>query len=521
MRKRREGSQQDLAGSLSSSLGKLGATDTIQKGIDEIKDYLHMHKLSEEKMNHFLSSLTPNNEHMLSINHKREFIKLYGVFAEILEGEAIQYLGKIFAALSKKLKECNTALNESISLAYGQVIHNTLHTLPDLESSCSQMLAILKVLFENMNSTNKIIQVGSGLCITKIIQHSPLECLTFLLDRLSGKLVQVLGTCKAHCQIVEAIISLVLSVEQKYELYAARTVPELMNHAFEEDYLCRKQVAEALYTLAAVVPAAVQPLADEVLNVLNKLRTDKARPVRESAVEAMNLYKRMASEPSPFKVNAKSPTELAKPKSIFRGPVNSNFFKAANNDLVFEAPEKNQNLASRDFDDDREEVAAGSPGSISPAFGEDQIFDKFEFELMPEETVERTEVRLERNVKGEKKETEVKVEMKMKEKEKNKEMEMRVTKDVKDINDFKGLGGNKDNKGVKELKINKIEGARDSCYELKCEFGVFKEHVRGELGQINQRLTALEELISTVSQLFDAKLKQITCNPNIASLLRK
>src|SRR5574343_496518 len=105
MRNRREGSQHDASGSLSSALSKLGATDTIQKGLDEIKDYLRMHKLSEEKMNHFLSSLTPNNEHMLSINHKREFIKVYGIFAEILEGEAIQYLGKIFSALSKKLKE--------------------------------------------------------------------------------------------------------------------------------------------------------------------------------------------------------------------------------------------------------------------------------------------------------------------------------------------------------------------------------------------------------------------------------
>ena len=481
-------------------------------------------------MNHFLSSLSPNNEHMLSINHKREFIKLYGLFAEILEGEAIQYLGKVFAALSKKLKECNTALNESISLAYGQVVHNTLHTLPDLESSCSQMLAILKVLFENMNSTNKIIQVGSGLCITKIIQHSPLECLTFLLDRLSSKLVQVLSSCKAHCQIVEAIISLILSVEQKYEQYAVRTVPELMNHAFEEDYLCRKQVAEALYTLAAVVPAAVQPFADEVLNVLNKLRTDKARPVRESAVEAMNLYKRMASEPSVSKVNVKSPKELVKPKSIFRGPVNANFFKAANNDLVVEAPEKNQNVLSRDFDEYREEVgvdadpevdvdAYESPGSISPGFGPEQIFDKFEFELGPEEPVGRREVGIERNekvvknVKNEKNEKNEKV--------REKEMAMKGQRDPRDINDFREIRENKDNKTGKEIKIKKVEDVRDSCYELINEFGIFREHVKGELGQINQRLGALEELISTVSQLFDAKLKQITCNPNIASLLRK
>ena len=519
MRNRREGSQHDLAGSLSSALGKLGATDTLQKGTDEIKDYLRMHKSSEEKMNHFLSSLTPNNEHMLSVNHKREFIKLYGLFAEILEGEAIQYLGKIFAALSKKLKECNTALNENISLAYALIVHNTLHTLPDLESSCSQMLGILRVLFENMSSTNKVIQVGSGLCITKIIQHSPLECLTFLLDRLSSKLVQVLSSCKAHCQIVEAIISLVLSVEQKYEPYAARTVPELLNHAFEEDYSCRKQVAEALYTLAAVVPAAVAPFAEEVLGVLNKLRTDKARPVRESAVEAMNLYKRMASEPSFSKVNVRSPQDAAKPKSIFRGPVNVNFFKAANNDSVVEAPERSQNLNMRNSAADREELEVESPESLSPGFAEDRIIEKFDFEQVQDERVESRDSRESRDYRQ------------IRQEKGDRGRPAGLDKDLREVREPREVKPLKENKGVKEvelrnvkeakeLRMDRIDDVSDCCQEMKHEFGVLREHVRGELGQINQRLSALEEMISTVSQLFDAKLKQITCNPNISSLLR-
>jgi hypothetical protein len=451
MKNRREGSFQDNSSLLSSALSKLGATDTQQKGIEEVKDYLRNHKLNDEKMNHFLASLTPNNEHMLSIGHKREFIKLYGTFAEILEAEAVPYLSKIFAALSKKLKECNSALNDGISLAYAQVVHNTLHTLPDLESSCSQLLGILRGLFENMNSTNKVIQVGSGLCITKIVQHSPLECLVFLLDRLSLKLVQVLSSCKAHCQVVEAIISLVLSVEQRFEPFTARTVPELINHAFEEDYMCRKQVAEALYTLAAVVPQSVSQFAEEILQVLNKLRTDKAKPVRESAVEAMNLYKRMTPEPQVTKVNVKSPKESSKPKSIFRGPVNVNFFKAANNDSIVEAPERTPPYK----EPVNPEQFIESPRSLSPSFREEENIEKFDFE-----------------------------------------------------------------QSIEESKINRVEEVRDSCKELKSEFKVFKDQVMTEIGQINQRLGALEEMISTVSQLFDAKLKQITCNPKIASLLR-
>ena len=456
MKNRRESSNADMIGNLQASLGKLGALDTIQKGTEEIKTFLSLYKRSEEKISLFLSLLNPTNEHMLSQNHKKEFIKLYGLIAEVLEGECIPYLNKMISSLLKKLKEANSNLNETISHSYGAIAYNTLHTLSDLPSSCSQLTAILKPLFENLSSSNKVLQTGAGLCITKIIQHSPIECLRYLLDKISLKLISLLSTSKAQTQIIESLISLILSVEQDYSPYTEATVPELLNCIGSEDFACRKQVLDALYTIGAVVPASVTPFAREILNIINNARSDKIKPVRDSAIEAINLYKKlMPDSPSRPKIELQSPKEELKPKSIFRGPVNSNFFKAAKNanDSIVEAAEK-QSF----FKEFQAEPVVESPRSISPSFREPETsnIEKFDFE--------------------------------------------------------ESIHIEKDN--------SKLQTVLTQVKEISSEFHQYRDQTKMELYQINQRLGALEEMISTVSQLFDAKIKQITCNPGIANILR-
>ena len=463
MKIRRESGSVDTSNNILSSLSKLGSLDTLQKGIDEIKGYLMQNKKSEERIMFFLNSLNPTNEHMLSQNHKKEFIKIYGIVAEILEGDCIPYLGRLISALLKKLKEANTNLNEAISQSYGIIIHNTLHTLSDLPTSCTQLSAILKPLFEYLTASNRVLQIGAGLCVTKIIQHSPIECLRFMLEKLSLQLIELLSTSKAQTQIIEALISLILSVEQEFANYTPHAVPELINCLSSDDFTCRKQVLDALYTLGAVVPGSIIPYAREILGILGKVRTDKIKPVRDSAVELINLFKKLAPEPVPKaqKHKIESPKEELKPKSIFKGPINANFFKAAkslNDDSIVEIPTE-KSIHQQEYNSP-EVINNESPRSISPSFREPEAsqIEKFEFE----ESVHEDK--------------------------------------------------------TSPLKIQQIA---HTCNELSTEFRHFKEQTKNEFYQINQRLLDLEDMISTVSQLFDAKIKQLTNNPNIAALLRK
>ena len=80
------------------------------------------------------------------------------------------------------------------------IVHNTMHTFPDLPSSCNSLGSILKVFFTNFTTANKVLHIGSALSLTKVIQHSPLECLRYLLDKLTPKILDSLSSpnFKAH-----------------------------------------------------------------------------------------------------------------------------------------------------------------------------------------------------------------------------------------------------------------------------------------------------------------------------------
>jgi len=69
--------------------------------------------------------------------HKKEYIRLYGVLAESLEESIIPFLPKILAHLARKVREGDEKLQEAVSYAYGMIVHNTLHFIPDLPSSCN------------------------------------------------------------------------------------------------------------------------------------------------------------------------------------------------------------------------------------------------------------------------------------------------------------------------------------------------------------------------------------------------
>lgn len=70
----------------------------------------------------------------------------------------------------------------------------------------------------------------------------------------------------------------------------------MLNCLNSEDFNTRKQAVDALYTIGAVVADSTAEFAGLILSELNKARTDRSKPVRDSALEALNLYKELAPD---------------------------------------------------------------------------------------------------------------------------------------------------------------------------------------------------------------------------------
>ena len=93
--------------------------------------------------------------------------------------------------------------------------------------------------------------------------------------------------CKSHTQILEAIITLILAVEQGFSKHCTEFLPHLLDCINLNEWTARKMAIDVIYTMAEILKEPLIPYKQELLDVLNTTRTDKLKPVREATLEAI------------------------------------------------------------------------------------------------------------------------------------------------------------------------------------------------------------------------------------------
>jgi hypothetical protein len=531
----------DYKSTLLQALGKLARSETQRQAYEEIKSLLKDQANTEDRILLFLNHLSENPTHS-NILYKKELIKLHGVFAEVLEDKSLPYLPRLTGNLQKKLKEGDSSMAEVIASSYGMIVHNTLHTIADLPSSCQQLSGIIKPLFQNLGSGNKNLQVGAAQSLNKIVQHSPIECLQYLLDRITNQLMETLTNpaCRTQNYLLETIISLILSVEAHFAPFVNSLMPVLLQCINNEDQIVRKEAVDTLYTLGAVVSQSVGPYVEEIMTILYRCRTDKAKPVRDSAAEALTLYKDIAPTPSEIPERKPAPvtprstasagSKKEKPeKSIFKGPINPNFFKAAKktknptievvdkgsvitipNDSMQDEPDTFQDFAppiqqTSYHADFKQSAPEDSIQPIVPALN--LTFKPIQKEIIEaEDHVEPPKENPENHIESP---WETSINQSLSPEPFRKAAEKPVTSSL-----------SLQIKSSENLLLERVQQLERQNVELTQALSIVQATTSREIGSIHQRLTALEEMINTVAQLFDARMRQLLSNPKISELLK-
>jgi hypothetical protein len=91
-------SMPDFRRKLLAGLSKFSDNHTLKQGIDEIRRVMAVDITDSDRMNCFLQAISEQNEHWKA-QQKKEYIKLFGVSAEIFEESLIPFLPKILATL--------------------------------------------------------------------------------------------------------------------------------------------------------------------------------------------------------------------------------------------------------------------------------------------------------------------------------------------------------------------------------------------------------------------------------------
>jgi len=253
-------------------------TATKKTGLDEIRDLLINHVQDADRINLVLTLLSETGDHQKATG-KRESMKVIGLMAEVFEDRLAVYLPKILNIMSKKLKENDPQIHDTLSASLGNLVNFTLRNL-DMDTAYKNLESIFQMLFQLCSKGNRYTQIGAAMCVTKTIQSCSFEFLYLMVDDISSRIIEVLRqhTCKAHIQLFECLLSLILVFEgnsDKLHQSAKNILPVAIDNLTNGDWNVRKIAVEVIYTLSVIIPEAIIPYKHEILEVLGHCRFDK------------------------------------------------------------------------------------------------------------------------------------------------------------------------------------------------------------------------------------------------------
>eukprot|EP00826_Nyctotherus_ovalis_P009629 TRINITY_DN12547_c0_g1_i2.p1 TRINITY_DN12547_c0_g1~~TRINITY_DN12547_c0_g1_i2.p1 ORF type:complete len:542 (-),score=180.89 TRINITY_DN12547_c0_g1_i2:653-2278(-) len=314
---------------IANSLSKMKDAHTAQIAFEELRELMRIHVNSTERMNALLSIFAEQNEHMGLIQRK-EGMKLFGVMGEVFESSLFPFIPKVINICQKRVED--PQLHTSVSDSLGIMIH---HVFKQAEASekVKQLSSIVGQLLDIMRQGSKNVQIGSGMCLTRVIQNSPIETLTAVLEPLTCSLLELTqnSSLKCNTQVLETLISLVLAVEYEFEPYAHSFVPVLVECMQNlKEWTTRKMAIDVVYTFAAFLPGAIAGDVESIVAVLRERKADKVKHVREAAHEALaKINENRSADSGANAISVEESKQSIEGKSIFQGPANPNFFKAA------------------------------------------------------------------------------------------------------------------------------------------------------------------------------------------------
>lgn len=224
----------------------------------------------------------------MKLSTKREYIRVFSIISEIYKSQIFDYFPKMCYILAKRLKESDGQLNSIISEAMGNMINNIFKNIEPYEA-IKPLMAIIFNFFENFGHDQKFVQIGTAMCISKIIQSSPVECLIAISNRILLKILESLNSpvCKAQSQLLESLLSLILGIEDKFRELLPLCIPTLNECLTKEDYNVRKLANDVIYTLGVLLPNFLKKFKKDLEINLTKCRFDKVKIVREAALLAI------------------------------------------------------------------------------------------------------------------------------------------------------------------------------------------------------------------------------------------
>ncbi|KAJ4827345.1 hypothetical protein Tsubulata_003301 [Turnera subulata] len=294
-----------------TSLAKLADRDTHQIALEDLHSIIQT--LSPEALPMLLNSLydslsDPSNS---KPSVKKESLHLISLLCQSRRDLTLPHLTKIISHIVKRLKESDSGVRDACRDAIGVLSGLYLKGNAgggdggggDGGSGAGTMVGLfVKPLFEAMGEQNKTVQSGAAMCMARMVEcaadggggNAPVGAFQKLCPRI----------CKLlngqNFQAKAALLGVVSSLAQVGSISPQGLEPLL--HSIHDclgssDWGTRKASADALIALAVHSRSLVTDgAANSTLSALEACRFDKIKPVRDTIIEALQLWKKIAGK---------------------------------------------------------------------------------------------------------------------------------------------------------------------------------------------------------------------------------
>ncbi|KAG9449369.1 hypothetical protein H6P81_009334 [Aristolochia fimbriata] len=285
-------------------LNKLADRDTYQIAAEELEKVAE--GLNPDLIGPFLSCIIDTDSEQKSAVRK-ECIRIMGTLARFHGDILGPYLGKMVGSIVKRLKDTDSVVRDACVEAVG--VLSSIMSSFDAENGGS--FAILaKPLFEALGEQNRYVQIGSALCLAKVIDNVNDPPVTVLM-RLLTRIIKLLKN--QHFMAKPALIELVRSIIQaggtstEHSLVSALTC--IQDALKSSDWTTRKAASVALAGIAVNGGPLLGSFRASCIRSLELCRFDKVKPVRDSAMQAIQCWKNVSGPESPEPSEAGSSTK--------------------------------------------------------------------------------------------------------------------------------------------------------------------------------------------------------------------
>ncbi|KXG36351.1 TORTIFOLIA1-like protein 1 isoform X2 [Sorghum bicolor] len=291
----------ELKSRVLAALAKLSDRDTHHIAVEEL-DRIIRAPPSTDAVPMLLNALASDSQGLAS-PARRESLRLLATLCASHPDAAAPHLHKVLAHLARRLKDpaSDTSVRDACRDVAGQLAAVYLRPLSAsgvAEAGNATVTLFVKPLFEVMGEQSKAVQGGAAACLAKAVEGAgPGPGAIGMFGKLGPRICKLLSG--QGVQAKAALLGVMGSLAQVGAISSQnmqQTLQSIRDCLENSDWATRKAAADTLCVFATHSGHLIGDGTAPTIAALEACRFDKVRPVRDSMIDAVQLWKKLSGE---------------------------------------------------------------------------------------------------------------------------------------------------------------------------------------------------------------------------------